>query len=215
MFHNAEKCPANSFQSKGTCQPCPVGTFQEKAGQTECKPCSNRPFVTSSGVYYNSRCLQQRTSRPAHSSIVALAKLPNRKSSWLATPSAIKTRQLNSKLGNVAAAHTAVFPDKRVTDTANKYNKKKAAQPLTQQSSVKYRRHHPHSYQLTKGPRTGHSSVTNGSSSSSTTIDDEDDPCVPNPCLAGGTCFRSVRYDENNKIVTSFKCSCRLGTKGT
>ena len=207
MFHYAEKCPANSFQSKGICQPCPLGTFQDRAGQTECKPCSNRPSVTPSG-YYNSRCLQ-RTSRPVHSSIVALAKLPNRKSSWtLASPSAIKTRQLNGKLGNVAAAHTTTtaVAYKQVTDTVAKYNKKKAMQ--FQESSSKNRRHHPHSYQLT----TGRAAVAkNPSVTNDTTIDE--DPCVPNPCLAGGTCFRSVRYTEN-KIVSTFKCSCRLGTKG-
>ena len=93
-----------------------------------CTGLASFPYLYSKCISWYlgiSRCLK-RTSRPVHSSIVAFAKLPNRKSSWaLASSSAIKTRQLNGKLGNVAAAHTTTTT---VTDTVTKYNKKKATQ---------------------------------------------------------------------------------------
>lgn len=195
-----EKCPPNSFQLKGVCQPCPEGTFQDRAGQTECRSCPIRPSVTSSD-HYNSRC-RPRTSRPLLPHIVGLAKLPNRKSSsW--SPSSTKTRHANGKLGSVAAGHTLSADRKKpITDT--KYKKMQF-----QQSSMKSRRHYPHSYQLATGRATD--KLMTKSLSTNDTIDD--DPCFPNPCLAGGTCFRAVRYD-NNKIISSFKCSCRIGTTG-
>lgn len=185
---------------------CPERTYQDRAGQTECRPCPNRPSVTvKSSEHYNSRC---RPSRPDHASIVALTKLPNRKSS----SSTIQTRQLSSsasgKLGKIAAAHS--------TQTSPNHNDK-----FTSSSKYKNRRHHQHPvsqqpYQLA----TGRSAVSRNSFTSPAIndtagiVDDDEDPCSPNPCLAGGTCFRSTRYADNNRIVSSFKCSCRVGTKG-
>ena len=183
---------------------CPERTYQDKAGQTECRPCQNRPSITvKSSEHYNSRC---RPSRPDHASIVALTKLPNRKSS----SSTIHTRQLSSstgKLGKIAAGHTSFHENKPITTSINdKYIR------------YKHRRHHhpavSQHYQLA----TGRSAVSRNPFTVSTNdtdgIDDAEDPCYPNPCLAGGTCFRSTRYADNNRIVSSFKCSCRVGIKG-
>ncbi|XP_046644446.1 neurogenic locus notch homolog protein 2-like [Daphnia pulicaria] len=203
---DAEKCPPNTFQQKGVCQLCPERTYQDRAGQTECRPCPNRPSVTvKSSEHYNSRC---HPSRPDHASIVALKKLPNRKSS----SSTIQTRQLSSsasgKLGKIAAAHTQTSPN---------HNDK-----FTSSSKYKNRRHHQHpvSHQQPYQLATGRLAVSRNSFTSPAIndtagiVDDDEDPCSPNRCLAGGTCFRSTRYADNNRIVSSFKCSCRVGTKG-
>jgi hypothetical protein len=141
---------------------------------------------------------------------VALTKLPNRKSS----SSTIQTRQLSSsasgKLGKIAAAHTQTSPN---------HNDK-----FTSSSKYKNRRHHQHpvsQQQPYQQLATGRSAVSRNSFTSPAIndtagiVDDDEDPCSPNPCLAGGTCFRSTRYADNNRIVSSFKCSCRVGTKGT
>ncbi|XP_046642904.1 uncharacterized protein LOC124328244 isoform X1 [Daphnia pulicaria] len=205
--NNCQKCPPNTFQQKSVCQLCPERTYQDRAGQTECRPCPNRPSVTvKSSEHYNSRC---RPSRPDHASIVALTKLPNRKSS----SSTIQTRQLSSsasgKLGKIAAAHSQTSPN---------HNDK-----FTSSSKYKNRRHHQHPVshqQPYQQLATGRSAVSRNSFTSPAIndtagiVDDDEDPCSPNPCLAGGTCFRSTRYADNNRIVSSFKCSCRVGTKG-
>jgi hypothetical protein len=186
---------------------CPERTYQDKAGQTECRPCPNRPSITvKSSEHYNSRC---RPSRPDHTSIVALTKLPNRKSS----SSTIHTRQLSSssstgKLGKIAAGHTSFHENKPITTTSinDKYIRYKNR-----------RHHHPavsQQYQLATGRSTVSRNPFTVSTNDTDGIDDAEDPCYPNPCLAGGTCFRSTRYADNNRIVSSFKCSCRVGTKG-
>lgn len=205
MRYVPEKCPANTFQSKGICQPCPDGTYQDRGGQTECRPCTDRSLGTPSG-HYISRC-QRRSGRPVHPSIVAVSKLPNRKSRLSSPITTIQTRQLNGKLGNVAAAYT--FADKQVVDTKHSGKKNQFLYSHQQpSSSSKSRRHHPYPYQLA----TSRMAISRSSAVTNETLDD--DPCSPNPCLAGGACFRAVRYAENNRIVNSFKCSCRPGTTG-
>lgn len=159
--------------------------------------------MASSSEHYNSRC-RQRASRPVHPFVVGLAKLPNRKS-WPASPSGGR-QSSNGKLGNVAAAHTLSSERNNKPMTEAKYKKFQQFQ----QSSLKNRRHYSHPYQLATGRTTG--KMLTKSLPTNDTIED-DDPCFPNPCLAGGTCFRAVRYDKN-QIVSSFKCSCRLGTTG-
>lgn len=147
--------------------------------------------MASSG-HYKSRC------RPDHPLVAVLAKLPNRKS-W--QPSAIKT---NGKLGNVAAA-LLLQPDPPISKS--KYKKSQF-----QQSTAKSRRHYPDLYSSAKNAWSTKDKLTYKSFIANNTVD-EHDPCSPNPCQAGGTCFRAARYD-NNQIISSFKCSCRVGTKG-
>lgn len=196
-LNHAEKCPVNTFQLKGSCQPCPARTYQDRVGQTECRPCPNRPSVVKSSEHSNARC-QHRPNRPVHPSIVALTKLPNRKS--LDRSPAIQTRQSAGKLGKTAAAHTLREDDDQQTSSDSKHIK------------YKNRRHHQNSYQLASGRE---AVSRNSLTTINETLADPEDPCWPNPCLAGGTCFRSTRYaDYSNRIVSSFKCSCRVGTKG-
>lgn len=195
--NNCQKCPVNTFQLKGSCQPCPARTYQDRVGQTECRPCPNRPSVVKSSEHSNARC-QHRPNRPVHPSIVALTKLPNRKS--LDRSAAIQTRQSVGKLGKTAAAHTLREDDDKQTSSDSKHIK------------YKNRRHHQNSYQLASGRE---AVSRNSLTTINETLADPEDPCWPNPCLAGGTCFRSTRYaDYSNRIVSSFKCSCRVGTKG-
>ena len=44
------KCPPGSYDNKTTCEPCPVTTYQDSAGQTSCKKCGSSETSTATGA---------------------------------------------------------------------------------------------------------------------------------------------------------------------
>lgn len=205
VFVTQEKCIENSYQLKGFCQPCPDGTYQDRPGQTECWPCSKRPNDPS--FHYSSRCQKRRKElaghhHPAIAVLLANKHLIRNKSN--ANFSSVR----NSKLGQIAAAATPPPNYNSINYRPSKYSKKSLKK--SRLPSSKTRRNLVQYY-----PATGGETERLKKKKANETVESpEDDPCWPSPCLEGGTCLRTKRFDDDNNLVPHFKCSCRPGATG-
>lgn len=203
-----EKCPVNSYQLKGLCQPCPEGTYQDRPGQTECWPCSKRP--SNSTHHYNVRC-KRRTKEfaghhPALAVLLANKHLIRNKSLSYKSGKVNIRPILSKKLGSIAPVSLSFKHHLKINDYPSKYSKKSSKKPFTSKSRRNLADYYP-ATGTTSSLKQKKSNFTDGALS-------EDDPCWPNPCLAGGTCFRTSRFDDNNNLVQNFKCACRPGATG-